>query len=281
MTLAFDPLRLVKRLGLGSVKQQVATQQSNDVDMAFSTYLWKAVANDPDINFIVLQLGLEVYLVDADTHPVGSVSNGQFIDLAQAVSGTTFGTVANARSHRCQFVNAKGRLVVVNPACNPFYVEYDPATSTMTTTEINIKVRDIEGIADSLEIDERPNTLSDEHEYNLYNQGWYKQRKVVAGGPEVDPINQFFTDKSVYPSNADIPHLAMVDSTGELIFSAERLEELTFGSTPAPRGHFVLDAFNKDRETVRLDPTQSGTTSGGFGSLPADGTPATPGTKLP
>jgi hypothetical protein len=276
----FAPLRLRRRLGLGSL-QQVATQSTNDLDLAFSSFLWRGVNRNPDKNFLVLQMGALVYFIDADTDPIGSSVHTETIDLTQNLSGTSFGTAANARTSRCQFANAKGRLVVVNPACNPFYVEYDESTPAITITGIQIKVRDIEGVSDGLEVDERPATLSEDHEYNLYNQGWYKQRKVAAAGPLVDPINQFFTDKGVYPSNADIPHLAVVESSGELIFSTERLEELTFGSTPAPRGHYVLDAFNKNREALRLNPQSSGVSSGGGGSIPDDGTSVPPGGFLP
>jgi hypothetical protein len=276
----FDPIRLAKRLGL-SVGTRFASQSGYPNDNAFTTFLWKAVDNDGDKNFIVVQAGLTIYFVDADVDPIGSSVHTETVDLSTVLSGTTFGTSDNARKSRCQFANAKGNLLIVNPACNPVVVTYDASVPSITVTEINIKIRDTIGIADGLEVDERPTTLSDEHHYNLLNQGWYKQRKVVAAGSPVDPINNVFSTKGYYPSNADIPHLAMVESSGELIFSAERLEELTFGSSPAPKGHFILDAFNMDRETARLNPSSSGAASSGSGTSGLDGTTKTPGTLVP
>ena len=54
------------------------------------------------------------------------------------------------------------------------------------------------------------------------------------------------------------------------MFDAEWLRDQTFGSSPAARGHFVVDAFKIDRATLLADPSNSGTTSGGGSSAIGD-----------
>lgn len=61
------------------------------------------------------------------------------------------------------------------------------------------------------------------------------------------PINTYFTVNSVYPSNAQIWHVGK-DASGN--FSPGDLDKVYFGNTPAPKGHFILNAFDRDRDAV-------------------------------
>lgn len=60
-------------------------------------------------------------------------------------------------------------------------------------------------------------------------------------------IVDYQAGKGVYPSNSQIWHVAK-DSNGD--FSPDLLDKVYFGNTPAPKGHFILDAFNRDRDAV-------------------------------
>jgi hypothetical protein len=71
-----------------------------------------------------------------------------------------------------------------------------------------------------------------------------------------DPVVQYFNIVGRYPANNQQWWLArseIDDSTRNLKvgdFMPELLQKLYMGNLHAPRGHFILDAFNKDRSTI-------------------------------
>ena len=264
MRVRMNPLRMQPREGvsvsklLSSANSYEAASPQTSVDISFGE--WRTPNNDKEKSFVWIKSGTILYFVDVETLAVHSES----VDLTDALSGTALGTAANLASSRVEAKPLKGNLLLVGEAIDPVLVAWDGTNITAYT--LNIVVRDMLGIDDGLDVDERPSTLSEEHEYNLYNQGWYKQRRVVAAGALTDPVASFFSDEGVYPSNADISHLAVVDDgAGELVFDSDFLLDLTFGNSRAPRGHYTLDAFDMNRETRRSSPLVSGLGTGGSG----------------
>src|SRR6185369_3506659 len=134
-------------------------------------YVWKAVAGTGNINFVVTQIGSEIFFYEVD--PSGALSPGLksfSIDLSDYV-------MAGAPSPSeiaAQFASGKGYLFVVHPYCDPFYVAYSPSADTITVTQYELEIRDVKGATEdpSLAVDERPTSLSTTHQYNLFNQGW-------------------------------------------------------------------------------------------------------------
>jgi len=83
----------------------------------------------------------------------------------------------------------------------PVLLEYDEDSNEVNVYRIDIHFRDFHLVDDGLAVDERPNDLSDEHLYNLYNAGWRRERRVdplddrfrhplVAFGPRADTWDQ-------------------------------------------------------------------------------------------
>jgi hypothetical protein len=274
MEVDYDPQLVRPRKGLninGTTTAKIASQTYDANDFAFNSYLWENVEQDPNLNFVVVQVGRYLSFLDDSglADPSTAISSSK-IDLNNVLSGTTEGTLALLETTRVDFSSIKGKLIVAANPIEPSVVTYDASTGDFSISALNLEIRDLQGIADGLRVDERPSpTLSEEHEYNLYNQGWYKQRRLTSGSAvESDPIAEFNSVHSEYPSNADIAHLGMVDSSGDLIFDAEWLKDQTFGGSPAPKGHFVVEAFNIDRETLRTNPsTGAGGTGGSSGGL--------------
>lgn len=273
MEVDYDPQLVRPRKGLninGTTTAKIASQTYDANDFAFNSYLWENVEQDQDLNFVVVQVGRYLSFLDDSglADPSTAISSNK-IDLNNVLSGTAEGTLALLETTRLDFSSIKGKLIVAGNPIEPSVVTYDASTGDFSISALNLQIRDLQGIADGLRVDERPSTLSEEHEYNLYNQGWYKQRRLTSGSAvESDPIAEFNTVHSEYPSNADIAHLGMVDSSGDLIFDAEWLKDQTFGGSPAPKGHFVVDAFDIDRETLRTNPsTGAGGTGGSSGGL--------------
>jgi hypothetical protein len=137
----------------------------------------------------------------------------------------------------CQFSDGLGYLFVTHPTLEPFYVDYDSATQVLTATAIPIKIRDLEGLADNLEVDERPSvtlgTVTAAHLYNLYNQGWTNTN-----------LGTWDTARSDLPSNVDVMHRFKNSSNA---FDTATVANAMEGTSAAPRGHFILDAFDQDR----------------------------------
>lgn len=280
-------VRVRRGMDTSGLPRLAETRNSNSHAIAITSYLWESPGQDKDLNWVVVQIGRWLYFFDASAldDPTVAIHSERY-DMNSALSGTSKGTLANLEGTPCIMSNMKGKLVVTNGAIDPVVIDYDGAN--ISPVILTLQIRDTIGLEDGLEVDEHPGSLSEEHEYNLYNQGWYKQRRLTSGSTtESDPIADYNTKWSEYPSNADIVWVGMVEDAGDLIFDSERLRDNTFGSTPAPRGHYIVDAFSIDRETIRLSPGDSGGTTGGSsgdggggGTFIGDGT-SDPGEVLP
>lgn len=156
--------------------------------------------------------------------------------------------------------------------------------------EINPHIRDFELLDSGISNTVRPNALTDEHEYNLNNAGWwYNKYNDSTGAAIADLPGYFNSEDGNFPSNSDIPYLGLrVDSSsGDRYFSAEELNQNDTGNTEAPRGHYVFPIRRIDRQskigTGRLnDGTgQHVTLLIEDGVDVGTGNPPTPGNPLP
>ena len=289
LSLEFNPVRMKPRLGHTSASiTEVGTSfvgtTGSSGSTAMSWFLWEQAGDDENSNFIAVQIGDHIIFIDADSDGLDSVPSPSFFSLTDALSGTSKGSGTVMETQAVQYTNAKGHLIVTGEGIDPCLIQYDPAAGTFSYNALTLRVRDIIGLESGIGTDFRPvdidsfpvgssasillADLSEEHEYNLYNQGWSKARRLTSGSKtESNPIVEFNTQNSEYPSNADISYLGMVDDTGDLIFDAEYLKDLTFGSSPAARGYFVVDAFSMDRQArARAIPIASGAGTGGGGT---------------
>ena len=279
-------------------------------------YVWRNVAGDGNISFVVLQLGstLRFYRIGAFS-ALSSGINASSISLSTFIpSGGP-----SPATKECQFADGLGYLFVFHPTLEPFYVAYDQSANTFSATQITVEIRDFEGIDDTLADTTRPSTLTTAHKYNLYNQGWDATKldrwttgtirlqgdthsstlvddiktasavnsaftnvenpagqllpgmKLTASGWASDPtissitgpkavtmssassstLNDttlvFYFGTSAYPSNADV-FWTFKDSTDS--FNLANVAGIDRGNTPAPKGHFILTAYNQDRDAA-------------------------------
>jgi hypothetical protein len=232
---------------------------------AFSTHLWEFVSNSGTLNIVVEQIGLILQFYAQ----IGAVSANFLgeLDLTPYAKDTAKLEVANIAMS-----SGLGSLFLVSEYLEPLKITYDGTTFTATT--ITIQQRDFDGLDDGLAIDERPILLTKSHYYNLLNQGWTDENiakfagyidltieifpfKVTIG--ELDGTLCELTvgagapalDSNTWPSNSDIMTVGIVvNSSGDLEFNREFIIEDFLGNTPAPKGHFILDAFNKQYDTA-------------------------------
>lgn len=228
---------------------------------AIGYFLWDNVASDGDVAIAVTQWGLVLHfhLLNGDD------TTGNYIDSVDMTSFVVDST--NAERGLVTALSASGSLYVCGSHINPFRVDYVDST-TVTSTELTLESRDFIGTdIGSLDIDDRPVTADDNHIYNLYNQGWTTARintfcgnNVITEDASGNITINTYTATNDWPSLADIMYLGVdTDSNGDLLFKRATLVNQTLGNTRAPRGHFILNAFTKNRSVVSGIPVSSAT----------------------
>ncbi len=154
--------------------------------------------------------------------------------------------------------NAKIQTAVINNKCiivsddlaKPVLLTYNSTTDTVTQSTIDIKVRDIWGLDDGLDVDERPSTLSNDHKYNCRNQGW-SENIVTNSGTYPDALEYCANSTAfgnVYPSNADAWVLGKNSnpSSGDYEkFDPAILARNATSRFQIAKGRIVIDAFNR------------------------------------
>lgn len=194
---------------------------------SFQGYFWKNVGKTNQ-DFIVYQVDNILHFYDAVQKPFSTAKIPGTVDLTNYIIDDL-----KFSQYPVKFVSGAGVLLVVSKYLKPIQISYDFGASTFEVEEVVLKYRDLDGVDDGLKIDEQPSTLSDFHNYNLQNQGW-----------TITEINQFYQDKSKYPAN-NLQWFIGKDNSGN--YNTEELLKHYFGNTPAPKGHFILDYFDRNR----------------------------------
>ena len=242
---------------------------------ATAYHRWDSVNNDGSLTFHVFQINnLLYFLEDAE----GNLS-GNFKSFSYDLDNDLTSGYVDSSDMAVSMASGDGRLFVVGKKIEPIFIEYDPVGDSISSSQVDIHIRDFTGLDDTLGTNERPATLSEEHEYNLKNQGWNQTRRVTHAGGFVSPITQFDTDNGAFPSNSDIAYLGMIDDgSGNLVFDADSMRDLSIGNTSAPKGHFIIDPFN-----IQYDDLRTGVLAGngGYGGATGSGGGVTGGGTTP
>ena len=249
-----------RRLGLDfetsyTVRPETITA-ANIANYAVATHEWKAVNGKGDINFLVVQIGTTLYFHNLGDEPISGTLRG-------SLSLASFRTGAAPENKVMSSSYGEGVMALANSDMDPAILQYDEDTDTFTAIRQTLKIRDFDGVDEigDPEDDFRPTSLTQQHRYNLRNQGWPNTTTVnnTPGGVRgvtrnIEPIGYTAQKLNKYPSNADIFHAAKATAAGdpEVIgtYSPWALEQIATGNTPAPKGHYVLDLFSKDRTTA-------------------------------
>lgn len=227
--------------------------------VAITEFVWKSVANNASLNFNVLQTGRYLTFTDNTASTMSTTAKSFNIDLnAFAVNS------ADPTDTAVQMACGKGLLFVVGAKTDPFYVVYDPTTDNIAVQRIYIQIRDFKGVDDGLANDEEPTSLSNTHQFNLMNQGWLDPANDASGASVTQysffgvpitknqastaVITSYFTTFSRYPGNNKQWWIAKDATTNA--FKPDLLAKFYMGTGRAPRGHYIVDAFNIDRSAV-------------------------------
>ena len=236
---------------------------------ALQTFEWNAVASEPGLEFVVYQQGSTLWFYDKSS---SSVSQGL---LTGSVDLSTYkissATTAELQSTVVSVATGKGVIFVCAPTIEPFYVTYDPDTNTISSTQITIEIRDLEeqdpSIGPQEEVVIDGNTTSAGHLYDLLNQGWYQTGPYTRDGSSTNRDDFAMVTKYQGHSSSDnkLPKKNTPWHVGKYIvasdearqsdtfMSPQQIRSAPSGDTLAPFGHYILQAFNKDRAQAIRD----------------------------
>jgi len=222
-----------RRLGLDyEAGYALSADIAEDVfsEQSVSTYTWKSISGLSSANIVLVQTGATLYLYDSDNSSISANLLSASIDMTQyEIAGL------RAKDEEIEVSEVSGRLIICSPNIEPFYIFYEKSNNSFVSKQFGIQIRDFIGIESGNLVDENPLALSSEHNYNLKNQGW-----------DTNKIDLYFTDNASYPSDSQQWALGK-DSLD--VFDPEELDKQYFGNTPAPKGKFLLDVFNKTYNT--------------------------------
>lgn len=236
-----------RRLGF-DYETSATTASITRSDSAIIEYVWDSVAGNGNKQLVVVQIGNILHFYDVGNDTNLSTRKKSFTVNLDTYKITGVTTVA---AEQCQFAVGSGRLFVANPFMNPIYIVWNTG-DTITVNTIDVKVRDFQGVIETTAADDRPTTLTAAHKYNLFNQGWYVDDVDTAnfgitGGR--NPVAVWDNDRTDFPSNADI---WWVFKNASEEFDKKWISRVNLGSTPAPKGHYVMDAFDQKRGLTEI-----------------------------
>jgi len=226
-------------------------------EFAVSTHLWSTPNGDGRKNFQVFQVGNTLFFRDLEQEAVSNPLDTAVPVLFQTLSfdgvGTGFiynTTAALAARVKLQSASGNGRIWFTSQAVVPFYAELSSDGTAIQLKAVGVSesadgieavtgarlIRDLAGVDDGLDPEETPGSMSQEHLYNLLNQGWPSAK-----------INDYFTDQANYPSNNQQWFFGKTDLD---VFDPAKLVEQDFGSSLAPKGRLIMDALLGQRDGI-------------------------------
>jgi hypothetical protein len=214
----------------------VSTATTSLVDednAAFSVNEWNAVAGLGTRNFKVVQRGATVYFYEDS---IGSLSGGIKSFTINLNTFKGLGVVDVVGTTPISTTSTNGKLIIVGAEIDPILISYVESIDTITAQPIILTFRDFTGLDDQIAVDYRPPFYIKEHVYNLFNQGWSDVNLSFYG-----------LTTGLQPSNAQSWYLGK-DASG--VFDPNVLDMVDFGTSPAPKGRFILNVFVKDRSFV-------------------------------
>jgi hypothetical protein len=231
----------------GSRRRRLSVElEANSVDSSFNvstnfvfhTGLWKNVSGQAGFNLLVVQNGSTLYFYDTANQPFSGQAKSFSVDMSAFEQAGS----ADSGSVYVEMTSINGDLIVVSSAINPFYIEYDSVTDTVSTTQITLRIRDFEWQGDTSTYFEGLPTASVTlaREYDTANAGWIGTTGAAA-------LSTYITAESEYPP-LTIPWYAGKDSNGN--FSVSEWKKIFAGTSLTGNGHFILDLFYKDRSAV-------------------------------
>lgn len=214
---------------------------------AYTVNVWESVGGNGNRDWFVVQMGARIHLYDGypgtiSARPIAGSYNGASFSAIEfgLTAFKCYGNEGLIYDKPISVASVYGNLIITHEDCEPFVVIWQEG-NVLTTNTLKLKIRDFKGIpspkSDALEYEkEQWETFNfwPHAKYNLYNQGWSDSQLDVyvssRGGR--------------YPANTK-QWIYGKDSNDN--FDVSVLDKVDFGTAPAPKGRFILEAFYEDR----------------------------------
>lgn len=211
------------------------------------TRTWENVGGEAGLEYSVVQIGAKVFFYNKGVTPLSGQaiptsdadSTVYEIDLATYARPVTLG----ASTAPIEVASINGALVIVSKEIEPIYVERDSSDGTFSITQISFRVRDFAWQGDRSTYDEESSTSTpgDPRIYDTQNTGWVGTKGAAA-------LSTYRTANSnKYPALTH-PWYSGKDANGD--FDEAEWQKVYSGSTLIVNGHYILDLFDKDRNTA-------------------------------
>ena len=209
---------------------------------------WENISGEAGAEFLVVQVGATLYFYDKSTTPISGNEKSFTVSLATFSAGNG----ESLSGSRISGDSINGNFIVVSPAIESFFIEYDSDLDTISTTQINPKVRDFEWQGDVAGYDDKVSIalVTDERKYDTYNSGWIDEtdsgHEVLFGGSQ-----SYVTTRNAWPPLTH-PWFSGKESSGQ--FNKVNWEQIGGGNSLIGNGRFILDLYSKDRSTASSVP---------------------------
>jgi hypothetical protein len=220
----------------------VSISTSDINNFAFCVETWSSVGGNGNLDFFVVQQGATIEFYKAFSGTVGAGKLSASINLNDY---KCFGNTSVIGTNVITAASCYGRLIITSIDTNPILVTYNATTDSITHQALELKIRDFDGIRSPApewaefteDVWQSTYAFGTEARYNLYNQGWTLDKLTAfsAANNNLLPAN---TKQWWYGKNTD-------DN-----FDPALLNKNDFGTSLAPRGRFVLNAFYQDRASA-------------------------------
>lgn len=197
---------VVRRKGI-DIEGNALTLEYEETEGIVKEFVWNAVAKTGGFTFLVLQKGSSVNFFELED--ATSVSSGVHSTSLPLESFKVPGA-GDISVIPCSFASGGGYLFIAHPLCDPILVRWDETAEEFEAARVSIFVRDFDGVNDALGPETNPTDLTDEHHYNLRNQGWDQQVRVgnvsneIGEGGSLSPPSGTVTGVNSPPIDTDI-----------------------------------------------------------------------------
>src|SRR5258708_983802 len=175
-----------------------ALNNINQNSVARSSFRWLNAGGDGSTQILVEQIGSILYFWKSSAATLANPLSTTLLSSTVNIPGfQSSNNIADVSQTECQYATGNGYLFVFHPNCDPFFCTY--SNGLITGTAITLQTRDFVGINEPGVPDNlRPKSLSNEHLYNLINQGWTQGSTWTASGTgdgsgAIPPAGGFYT----------------------------------------------------------------------------------------
>jgi len=168
---------VTRRLGFNT-EENSASYPISSVGQSINSYTWSNAGGDGVNQILVVQVGATLLFYLSSQASIASPLSVQLIGNTITLTAfTAFGNTFDS-TVECEFTDGNGYLFVFHPDLEPFFCTY--FGGVIVAQNINVQTRDFTGTIDGLPVNQRPGSLSIEHQYNLANQGWTQGSAWIA-----------------------------------------------------------------------------------------------------